>query len=599
MKRRALFVGVNNYQDDKINDLLCAVKDAETTCQYFRDKGFETFLMKDHEVSLVNVREKVKKLCEDLRKGDVFVFYFSGHGHEVGDNHFLLGYNASVDMLEFGGGDALPLASVRRFSEKCSGVHRLFILDCCRNSIVAGAKGGFAAPGGKGVELVAENKGDGILPPRILRSCQAGQCAFEDVTKGHGYFTLAMGETFEDPSVRSFSAFFDKLINNMESHVPPGDQRATLGEYDGSPFPLFADWEKEPEPSSPADWQKAYRLQLQVQKMKENIEASCGNLCEESKKYFDALKHSLRAGELALKNSDFSGACSFFKKAEKSAVWLQKNNIPFEKIDCCGIPLEMVAIKAGSFIMGSPENELGRSNDEVQHRVTLTKDYWLGKFQVTQAQYKAVMKCDPSRFKGDDRPVEQVSWHEAKLFCNKLNKIYSGILPAGYKFDLPTEAQWEYACRAGTTTSLNSGESLTDKEFSCNNLAEVAWYFYKGEAKETQPVGLKQPNNWGLYDMHGNVWEWCRDWYGNYLGSLQYLDMNIEMVLKRFQKKRSSNSFLNTVDPEGPDCGSGRVHRGGSWDYLAKRCRSASRCNSRPNARNCYLGFRLALVPVQ
>jgi len=237
------------------------------------------------------------------------------------------------------------------------------------------------------------------------------------------------------------------------------------------------------------------------------------------------------------------------------------------------VKLEMVKIKAGTFMMGSPEGELGRSGDETQHQVTLTKDYWLGKFEVTQAQWQAVMSNNPSHFKGDNRPVECVRWNEAKEFCDKLNEKCAGKLPAGYKFDLPTEAQWEYACRAGTTTALNNGKNLTDEKYNCENLAEVAWYDYQNKENQTHQVGQKRPNNWGLYDMHGNVWEWCRDRYGSYSG--------------------------DETDPVGPSSGSGRVVRGGSWGDGAQLCRSANRSNCDPADRSDDLGFRLALVPVQ
>ncbi len=309
---------------------------------------------------------------------------------------------------------------------------------------------------------------------------------------------------------------------------------------------------------------------------------------QENRRYRGSL--SYQAGE-AEYVGDIAFTCNW-RGPKKMTVALKKQE--FTKIDCNGVVLEMVKIKAGSFTMGSSSGEQGHDNDETQHRVTLTRDYWLGKFEVTQAQWKAVMGNNPSYFKSDDRPVEQVSWNDAKEFCNKLNTIYAGKLPAGYKFDLPTEAQWEYACRAGTTTSLNIGEDM--RIFGINNspnLDKVGWYGgncgqgfdltsgydisgweekqYSDQKGGTHPVGKKLPNKWGLYDMHGNVWEWCSDWYGSYNG--------------------------DAVDPVGPSSGSDRVGRGGSWYGNARYCRSARRGCYSPGIRYDNLGFRLALVP--
>ena len=232
---------------------------------------------------------------------------------------------------------------------------------------------------------------------------------------------------------------------------------------------------------------------------------------------------------------------------------------------------EMVKCPAGSFEMGSPSGELGRRGDEKQHHVTISKSFYIAKYPVTQAQYKAVMGNNPSRFKGDNNPVECVSWFKAKEFCDKLNEVTGSTRPAGYKFDLPTEAQWEYACRAGTTTSLNSGKNITSEYDRCSNLDEVGWYHENSEIN-THPVGLKKPNAWGIYDMHGNVWEWCRDWYGDYPSG-------------------------NCTDPEGPSNGSIRVYRGGSWNSIPWDCRSARRNYYSPGGERSRLGFRIALVP--
>ena len=252
------------------------------------------------------------------------------------------------------------------------------------------------------------------------------------------------------------------------------------------------------------------------------------------------------------------------------------------------VSLDMIWIEPGSFMMGSPVGELGRDDGETQHRVTLTKGYWLGKYEVTQEQYKAIMGNNPSKFVGDNLPVEQVSWDDAMEFCRKLTDRLGDTLPKGYKCSLPTEAQWEYACRAGTTSSLNSGKNVTSAEMGekgvCDNLDEVGWYWMNGGMKNwnggnnpstcTHPGGMKKPNAWGLYDMHGNVCEWCLDAPIFYTSSL-------------------------VTDPKGPSTGAHRVCRGGSWYDVPRYCRSASRNCHAPGYRDFSLGFRLAIIPIQ
>ena len=211
-----------------------------------------------------------------------------------------------------------------------------------------------------------------------------------------------------------------------------------------------------------------------------------------------------------------------------------------------GAAMEMVWCPPGSFLMGSPESEEGRFEREWQHQVTLTKGFWMAKYPVTQAQWKSVMGDNPSEFLGDNRPVEQVSWDDCQAFCKK-----AGLW-------LPTEAEWEYACRAGSTGAYAGTGRLED----------MGW-FRENSGGQTHPVGEKRPNAWGLYDMHGNVVEWCEDCYGEY----------------------PNGAF---TDPKGASSGAYRVCRGGSWYNAAQHCRSAYRDSDRPSGAYNVLGFRPA-----
>lgn len=221
---------------------------------------------------------------------------------------------------------------------------------------------------------------------------------------------------------------------------------------------------------------------------------------------------------------------------------------------------EMVFVKGGTFTMGatSEQKKYAQRNEWPPHSVTLS-DYFIGKYEITQEQWKAVMGNNPSYFKGDlNCPVESVSWNEVQEYITKLNQ------QTGKTYRLPTEAEWEYAARGGSS-------SRGYKYSGSNTLSDVAWYDDNSN-DETHPVGTKNPNELGIYDMSGNVYEWCSDWYGAY----------------------SSNSQTN---PQGPSEGSSRVRRGGSWYDYASRCRVSYRFNGRAGDRACYLGFRLALVP--
>ena len=223
------------------------------------------------------------------------------------------------------------------------------------------------------------------------------------------------------------------------------------------------------------------------------------------------------------------------------------------------IGMKLRLIPAGEFMMGSPGTESGRGANETQHRVSITKPFYLGVTEVTQEQYQKVMGTNPSYFKGPQNPVETVSWADAVEFCGKLSAL-PAEKTAGHVYRLPTEAEWEYACRSGTTTAYGFGDDAS-------RLGDYGWFRSNSDSK-THPVGEKKPNAWGLYDMHGSVWEWCQDRYGEYPSG-------------------------SATDPTGATSGSDRVLRGGSWNYYARYCRSAYRDRITPEYRDYYLGFRV------
>ena len=226
--------------------------------------------------------------------------------------------------------------------------------------------------------------------------------------------------------------------------------------------------------------------------------------------------------------------------------------------------MEFVEVKAGSFQMGSASG--GDNNERPVRTVEITRDFWMGKFEVPQRQYQALMGSNPSRFKGDDLPVESVSWNDAVRFCQELTnrERAAGRLPQGLVYRLPTEAEWEYAARGGHLARETTYAGSDD-------LDSVAWYEGNSNSR-TQRVGTKAPNGLGLHDMSGNVWEWVHDLYqGNYSG-------------------------LSTTDPSGPSSGSARVFRGGSWTFSATDCRVACRSNWPQSLTYFDLGFRVVVA---
>lgn len=256
------------------------------------------------------------------------------------------------------------------------------------------------------------------------------------------------------------------------------------------------------------------------------------------------------------------------KKSDKACLIGRDEYGLYEELNIKGVIQRFRYISPGRFLMGSPPHETQSSSDETQHEVILTKGYWLADTACTQELWKTIMGNNPSRFRDNRdskiRPVENVSWDMCKEFVKRLNDF-----KPGFGFRMPTEAEWEYACRGGTTTPFSFGEDITFEQVNYNSE-----YPYKDGKKvkkrgETVTVKSLPCNNWGLYEMHGNVWEWCEDWFGEF-GSTK------------------------EVDPCGPGKGEDRFLRGGSWGYDARDVRSACRDRGEPGFRYGSTGLRLA-----
>jgi formylglycine-generating enzyme required for sulfatase activity len=290
--------------------------------------------------------------------------------------------------------------------------------------------------------------------------------------------------------------------------------------------------------------------------------SSSGGADSELISWVDAQRTAARQALVEAKAAEERALAEAKAKAAASKARLVRGG-PFEPGESLSFGLVVRWIPAGRFTMGSPTSEEGRSSDEVAHEVVLSRGFFMAETECTQGQWEAVMGSNPSNLKGRDRPVEQVSWEEAVEFCRKLTakQREEGVLPEGWEWRLPTESEWEYAARAGTTGARH-GE-----------LDAIAWHG-GNSGNETHGVKGKQANAWGLYDMVGNVWEWCGDWYGDY-------------------------PTESVTDPSGPSSGSFRVFRGGCWRDGARYARSAFRGRNVPGFRFNFLGFRPALSSVR
>jgi formylglycine-generating enzyme required for sulfatase activity len=520
-ERAALIIGNDAYP---VRPLKNAVSDATAVRDLLRGQlGFpETGIVFDTNLSRLDIFEKVEAFKKVAADAKIVIVYYAGHGMESldGKENFLIPVDAdiarAVESEAALRATGVNLADLMKDLAEAAPGAKVVLMDCCRDR----PEGRGASRAGGGLVTYAD---DQVPPDTLMILAAAPERQASDGMK-HGPFTLALLETLPKGGQNLLDTFF--AVSDRVQELTAKRQVPWL-KFDGSGR-IFREQSflATVNPLPPVVMRPTVPSVPSVPSVSSGLSSLEGT----------------RAGEART----FGG-------------------------------IEMVWCPPGEFLMGSPLAEEGRSEDEKQVRVTLTRGFWLAKTECTQGQWQAVMGSNPSHFKGNRGPVESVSWDEAVSFCEKLNR--ESPAGAGWKWSLPTEAQWEYACRAGTETVFGLADAKGS--FGVNYLSSSMANFdgnypYGGGAKreyleKTAEVGRYPGNAWGLLDMHGNVWEWCADWYGA--------------------------TLPGGMNPSGAGQGVNRVRRGGSWGYDAANCRAAYRFGFEPGYRINNLGVRPALVP--
>ena len=569
-KRVALLVGVNEYKRRDFIDLKWAENDVDEMGKELDRLGFDRVVtMKgsaagDLQATRSNIDTQLKALLDDIGKNDLVLVMLTGHGQQLPikrDDGTMAsdGFYCPVDAVV---NEPSTMVSLSRLTDETLrkwGGENLVLVDACRDGVVDKDKGISRGIQGK---VVALPEGTAIL-----FACASGQRSLERDLLRHGVFTYGVLE-----ALRAFDGTADPLtwgllvdrVQNSVHKLNPAQRpiysgnvgrlvladRVKAGSRPAQSGPMLVPVETVPKsteiaaakPSAPNDRtppstmdRKAKSPEIETDRPKEIAVALEGT----------------RAGDLRDDN---------------------------------GLKMKLRWCPKGRFRMGSPAGEAERFADEGPVDVTLSRGFWLGQFEVTQAQWQAVMgttlreqnEKSSSRGingEGSDHPIYQVDHEESTEFCRRWTDAErrAGRLPSTWSYRLPTEAQWEYACRAGTTTATAFGDRLSSREANFDGVSPYADAEKGPYLEETTAVGRYRPNGWGLCDMHGNVWEWCADGYDGLLSG--------------------------GVDPTGSASALSRVIRGGGWIGGGGLCRSADRSDFAPAGRSSNLGFRVARVP--
>ncbi len=574
-KRVALVIGNASYQHG--GSLKNPVNDANLMASTLENLGFE--VTKITNANLKEMQQASIKFTSEIKNYDVALFYYAGHGVQVNGVNYLVPTDANMDTELSTKYEALDISDINyAFSQNNSRMN-IMILDACRDNPFRSWERG----GDRGFKAVG-NQSAGTI---IAFATREGETA-SDGTGNNGLFTEKLVQEMQkNQDINSvFKNTRVQVLSTSKNKQCPQEWDMTTGSFyftgkgkQQTPDPNESTWGNE---------EVVYTYgNIEIYTQFEGdfyLDGTYkGKLTANTRKTLNSVTTGSHSYKIQGTNETKTGNITIYKNQtasiEAKSTYVKPNDLP----------QNMALIKAGSFTMGSPSSEVDRSSSETQHTVKISYNFMMGKHEVTQAEYKALMGTNPSYNKNcDNCPVEKITWFDAIKYCNALskkegfavayNETTGELLDAngrvttditkvvGYR--LPTEAEWEYSARAGTTTPFSTGSNLTTSQANYDGN-----YPYNGNSKgtyrkKTIAVESFSSNVWGLYDMHGNVYEWCHDWYVTYPNS--------------------------STNPIGANSGSRRVLRGGSWYNYASNCRVADRFYGRPTYSYNYRGFRIA-----
>ena len=585
-ERVALVIGNDAYQH--AGPLANPVSDATAVGERLKKAGYDVTLVTD--AGIRQMHQGLLTVCGKAKDAEAVLVFYAGHGMEVKGENYLLPIDAALAEEVDLSLETLSLKKVMQDVNETGARLKVIVLDSCRDdpfSRESATRSWMKRTRStqRGLAEVAEKSlAEGTM---LVFSAAPGKKA-DDGTDGHSPFTSALLKQLASPGM-SMAGVFSQVavaVSGQEPWIRFDGSGKSLAAF--STYPLLPG--ESPVAATPTPVMNTAELAARDRQIEE-LKAQIAKMARESTGRADqaaelaVVKEQLTAIQEQIKSKPAVTMTPAAFPATKSSDQSNTSNTPHMTYTTGldrgiigdsrsfeiggGQKVVLKYVPGGEFLMGSPEGEQDRSDNEKQTRVTLTSHYWMGETEVTQGQWEAVMGSNPSNFKGATLPVEQVSHDDAVAFLGKLN---AQSRPAsGWRWALPSEAQWERACRGGTETVFSFGDSLDSAQANFNGN-----YPYgngkKGPHLEKK-VAVKSyaANGYGLYDMHGNVYEWCADWYGE--------------------------TLPGGVDPHGPQTGSFRVFRGGSWSNFGGGCRSAYRVSHSPVYRGNALGFRLAAVP--